>query len=51
VEGFIPESARKEMQEKGVNLSDITAMMQESGDGKIVEIEEDGGAYVAITVE
>ncbi len=51
VDSFIPKSARKEMEEQGVNLGQLADMLEGAEGGKLVEIEEEGGAYVAITVE
>ena len=51
IESFIPAQARDEMNKNGINLQELTQIMEKSGQGKLVEIQEDGGAYVAITLE
>jgi|GEM_PF-5390779 len=51
VENFLPRSAREEMREQGVNLGQLAEMLENSEGGKLVEVEEEGGGYVAITVE
>ena len=50
-ESFIPTQAREEMSKNGINLNELTRMMESSGHGKLVEVQEEGGAYVAITLE
>ncbi len=51
IEGFVPQQARREMEKHGLNLSELMEGLESSGEGKLVEIQEDGGGYVAITVE
>lgn len=49
--GFIPSQARREIEKSGINISELMEDLESSGQGKLVEIQEDGGGYVAITVE
>lgn len=51
IEGFIPQQARREMEKNGLNINELMQGLEHSGQGKLVEIQEDGGGYVAITVE
>ena len=48
---FIPYEAQKQMEEQGVNLTDLMRMVEEGGPGNLIEIEESGGAHVEISVE
>lgn len=51
IESFIPTHAREEMKRNGISLNELTQVMESSGQGKLVEVQEEGGAYVAITLE
>lgn len=51
IERFIPQQARREMEKNGLNINELMQGLEHSGQGKLVEIQEDGGGYVAITVE
>ncbi len=51
ITSFIPEEARRSMEEQGVNIHDLMRMVKESGTGKLVEVEEEGGAHVEISLE